>query len=246
MNLCSCQSSDLADKVAYLSAMTLKQALIEHAEATWVLAGGHSFQPVYQVLAYDYAQFLDWSKVWFLIGDERYVPADDPESNWSAVQQNLISKLKLKPDRLLAPRYFDNLDQMALDYEKRLNSLAKVGDSPRFDLVYLGIGEDGHSLSLFPGSAGLKASSPLVITVKDSPKPPSQRISLSLAAFKQVNQAVVVATGDNKAAALKRLIDQDQSIPISRIVNFIESNNGQVSLVTDNLLSASITKQADY
>jgi 6-phosphogluconolactonase len=112
-------------------------------------------------------------------------------------------------------------------------------DIPKLDLVWLGMGEDGHTLSLFPGQEFLDESSELVLPIHNSPKPPPDRISLSLKALKNVTQCFILAQGAGKAEVVARALKQDLSLPIARAIKTIESGGGKVNWIIDKAASTS-------
>jgi 6-phosphogluconolactonase len=234
MNLVMVRTNEeLANCVAKLTAEILKTAIDEFEEATWVLSGGTSPTQSYDVVAKRYSGYLDWEKVWFLIGDERHVPTHDPYSNWGKIESWLLRELVFKYDHKLTPTYKEDLTEMAKHYSEALsNRLPKAANGrPRFDLVWLGLGEDGHTLALFPGYD--LSTSNMMSVIKTSPKPPPERMTLTLSALKQARSCIILAVGEDKADAVAGLIGEDDSLPITMAVKTIEDNGGKVYLVVD-------------
>jgi 6-phosphogluconolactonase len=167
-----------------------------------VLAGGSTFLRAYE-LAGPLADDGGWDGVHLWYGDERCVPFDDPESNHGQVRARLQA-----PGATWHPMPGpDGPQEGARAYAREL-------DGVRPDLVLLGLGPDGHTLSLFPGSA-LLDSTDLVAGVEDSPKPPPQRITLTLAALRD-SPLVLTVTGAGKADALARVLaGPDPAVPAS-------------------------------
>jgi 6-phosphogluconolactonase len=220
---------DLAKQTAFLTFKILKRAIDQNNQAVWVLAGGNTPLLSYQVLARDYVGKLDWSKVWFLIGDERQVKLDDADSNWRQAEAYLISRLPVLKEHLIQPIYSSNLETMAQTYEDAFNQIAKINDQLFFDLIWLGIGEDGHTLSLFP-KRNLKLNR-LVMPVSNAPKAPSSRISLTIKAMSLVKNCLILSSGSHKTKAINNLLNQHQTVPISRVVKNISDNKGKVWLL---------------
>jgi 6-phosphogluconolactonase len=222
----------LADCAAKITIDYLNSAIHEFDEAVWILPGGNTPLLSYEVIVSKYLDAVDWQKVWIAVGDERQVETNDAQSNWGSTQEFLLSKLNVNQDKLIKPEYFADLSMMADSYAAALDKLPKAGNGlPRLDVVWLGLGEDGHTLSLFPGSA--REPEELVETVTDSPKPPSARISLTLKALKQVRRCLVLAYGSSKSMAVEGLIEEDMLLPIVQAVRAIEDGQGQVCLLTD-------------
>lgn len=219
----------LAQAAAKAAVDALKTAIATNSQATWVLAGGSTPLAAYQIIASDYYEAIDWSKVTLLIGDERIGPLDGPDNNWHTIEQ----ALRDLPTQKLRPQSDQPAEQAAADYERQLDSIPKLSNGlPRFDLVWLGIGEDGHTLSLFPAHASLLPSASLVIPVHDSPKPPADRISLSLRALQGAQAVMVLASGADKHAAVSGALAGNHS-PISLAVSIIETHDGKVTWFVD-------------
>jgi 6-phosphogluconolactonase len=159
---------------------------------TLVLAGGTTPRHSYEVLA---GMEVTWGRVTVLFGDERCVPPDDPESNYRMCFEVLLSKVHPASVHRMAGEL--GPDEGAAAYAAVVRSL------PGLDLVLLGVGPDGHTASLFPGHPALQASGPAV-GVRGAPKPPPERISLTLEALRSARRVLVLATGADKADAVRQ------------------------------------------
>lgn len=194
----------LAQAVAGQSIDMLRQSIAAHGNAIWVLAGGSTPDAAYQIIADQYLKAVDWSKVTFIMGDERIAPLDSPDSNWHIAHQLLLQYIPQAT--LLRPISDQPAEVAAAQYNAVLNTLPKTNNGyPRFDLVWLGMGEDGHTLSLFPGHSDAGQNDHLVIPVHDSPKPPGDRITLAYQALAGAGQCMIMVTGSSKAAAVKQV-----------------------------------------
>lgn len=141
----------------------------------------------------------------FFPADERLVPIDDPASNWGQARRLLFDPLGRSSD-------LDHFARSAEQYGRLLR--AKLGDPVRFDSVFLGVGEDGHTASLFPGGAELADErSPVLETL--SPQPPARRVTLGLATLWAARSLIAVASGAAKRSVVQRLLDGDRSLPIT-------------------------------
>lgn len=153
---------------------------------------------------------LDWNRVEIWWGDERWLPAGDPERNDSLAEKSLLNQLVssgvLDPARIHRFNASDgdaSLEEAAAHYAGELaNFSAEDGVAPDFDLVFLGVGPDGHIASLFPGRDGIRVDEPGVIAVRDSPKPPPERLSLTLPMINRADRIWLCLAGADKAAAL--------------------------------------------
>ena len=180
-----------AAAVAQAAAEAVRDALAGGAR-TLVLAGGTTPGQAYQQLA---GMDIAWGRVTVLFGDERCVPPDDPESNYRMARDTLLSRV--------APASVHRMpgelgpEQGAAQYESVVSTLQPL------DVVLLGVGEDGHTASLFPGNPALEAAT-LVSGVRGAPKPPPDRVSLTLRTLRSAHLVVVLATGAGKAGAVAK------------------------------------------
>lgn len=152
---------------------------------------------------------LDWSKVHVWFADERFVPRGTPERNAGQIVTAMRAATGFQAENLHIPAGSDSgftLDEAAEDYADRLNRIVGTSNRNRFpslDLVLLGMGPDGHTASLFPGAPETEVEDKLVIPVRNSPKPPEERISLTFPVLSEAMCCWVYATGEGKREALK-------------------------------------------
>jgi len=224
------ESAEEVAQAAAENAIEILQLAIESkGAASWVLAGGSSPMLAYKKLVKDYSDAIDWSKVLLFIGDERMVSLDSKDSNWGAIGKIFDKSPELmKAKRIIPDTSVDALVTANL-YEQQIKSEGIA----EFDLVWLGVGEDGHTLSFFPGNiAFTEPTEKWVISVRDSPKPPAERISLSLKALEYVDELVIFAVGASKQDALK-LARLKRALPIAVAADVVESNGGEVRWLYD-------------
>ncbi len=153
---------------------------------------------------------VDWSKVDLYWGDERFLPANHPDRNETQAREALLDHLHLDPTRVHAVepsdgRFGDDPDAAAEAYADVLAAQAQPEDHgavPAFDVFLLGVGEEGHVASLFPDSPAIHESTRSVVAVRNCPKPPPTRISLTLPAIRQAREVWLMTTGEAKAAAV--------------------------------------------
>lgn len=123
-----------------------------------------------------------------------------------------------------------------------LSSLIADGDTvPHFDLVWLGMGEDGHTLSLFPGYSILTNTESLVVPVRNSPKPPPDRISLTLSALSSSSNCLIMAAGSGKSDVIARVFGGDETLPIAQAAQTIEVAGGQVTWLLDTAAASQLS-----
>lgn len=149
---------------------------------------------------------LDWGRVHLWWGDERFLPAGDPERNETAARDALIDSLAIPPRNVHPMPAADQvvgLDAAAAAYAEELAAFAEPGQThPAFTVMLLGIGPDGHVASLFPGLPGVTVNNRPTVAVSDSPKPPPQRISLTMPVIQSASEVWILASGPSKQAAL--------------------------------------------
>jgi 6-phosphogluconolactonase len=226
--------TELAGAAAELTVEVLRRAIANRGQANWLLAGGTAPMGAYRLLANAYRTQVDWSKVYVAIGDERCVPFDSPVASWPLIDQALLQVVSVPTGQQLRPKSDLPAEAAAIDYEEQLNRLIAEDDSvPHFDMVWLGMGEDGHTLSLFPDNPGLKNTEPLVVPVHDSPKPPPDRISLTLRALKNTANCLVMSAGSGKSAVIGQIFNDGATMPIKQAVDTIEAASGQVTWLFD-------------
>ncbi|NEX16089.1 MAG: 6-phosphogluconolactonase [Halochromatium sp.] len=169
------------------------------------LAGGTTPTAAYELLARADA---DWALWWVYHGDERCLPIGDPERNSLAADQAWLDQVPVPREQVFAIPAEQGAEAAAAAYEQTLKAALP------FDLVLLGMGEDGHTASLFPGRA--VPDDRLVMPVHDSPKPPPDRVSLTTRALSQSEQLLILVTGDGKADAIRRW-SLGEPLPIAQV-----------------------------
>jgi 6-phosphogluconolactonase len=192
----------VADRAATEIARELARAVQRRGSAHLALSGGTTPERTYALLA-ERMQSWEAVQVWF--ADERCVPPDDEQSNFHMAAHTLLSRIALSPDQVHRMQGELGPQQGAQLYAAQLGEhLPADGEPmPALDLIVLGIGPDGHVASLFPGASSLEAGEQeRCLGVEDSPKPPPQRITLSLAMLRAARRCVLLATGPSKADAV--------------------------------------------
>lgn len=189
---------DLAQQAAEL----FVQLASERANRfTVALAGGSTPKALYELLASEeFSSRVDWGKVWVYWGDERWVPASDADSNEGMARAALLDHVPIPPNQILPMYNGESAEEGARSYAAKLVS--------HLDLVFLGIGEDGHTASVFPGDmATLHSSDPVLPTV--SPKATAQRVTLTPATLCRAHSVVFLVAGASKASILKSVLSTD-------------------------------------
>jgi 6-phosphogluconolactonase len=231
---------ELAEAAARAAVAGLEAAVEAHGSATWVLTGGGTPTAAYRRLAaHDLRAGVEWDRLRVAIGDERCVPVDHPDSNWGQAAAALLDHVPVPGRQLLRPPAELGPEVAADAYQAALAALpAGPAGVPRLELVWLGVGEDGHCLSLFPGHPELEVADRLVVAVHDSPKPPPDRVSLTLPALAGTERLVVLASGAGKAEAVARARAGDDRLPLARAVARVRAAGGSVTWLLDQAAAA--------
>lgn len=191
----------------------------ERGEATVVLTGGSVGIATLKAIAESPARLaVDWAKVNFWFGDDRFVDTESADRNIGQATTALLEHIEVDPARvhaMAASDQVEDLDAAIADYTAQLATAARrewesdddaTGEQPpivpRFDVLLLGLGPDAHIASLFPELAGIRSQGVPVVGVTNSPKPPSHRVSLSLETINTAQEIWIVAAGGDKAAAV--------------------------------------------
>ena len=163
-------------------------------------------------------RMLDWSRVEFFFGDERAVPPNDPESNYNTARLALLDYLPgLRMDQVhRMPCELEDLDAGAWQYERELRDVIGGSGVPRFDLIWLGVGADGHTASLFPGSEALGERERLVVA-NWVPSLDAWRMTLTYPVLNAAREAMFVVTGADKAAAVAAVRAGSTDPPSGRV-----------------------------
>jgi 6-phosphogluconolactonase len=184
----------------------IETAVAVRGKALIVLTGGHGVEALRHVAAH--GQRIDFSAVHLFWGDERYVPADDDDRVDKGAREALLDHIDIPPANVHAMaasdgEFGDDLDAAALAYEQVLADNAAPGEpAPGFDVHLMGVGEEGHVNSLFPGTPAVRETTRLVLPVYDSPKPPARRITLTLPAVRRSREVWLMVSGAEKAGAV--------------------------------------------
>lgn len=207
----------VADRFVELAA----EAIEERGVFRVALSGGGTPKSVYPLLLEPQRRdAVDWSRVEFFWGDERTVPPDDPESNFGVAYHMLIAQLPdVRQDRIhRMPAEAPDLHAAALSYESELRLAfgARGDEPPAFDLIWLGMGPDGHTASLFPGSDALDETERWVVG-NWAPHPQAWRMTLTFPVLNAARAVIFAVEGANKADAIRRIRDGGSGLPAERV-----------------------------
>lgn len=185
----------------------------ERGDASVVLTGGRVGIATLRAVAASPAQSaVDWTAVDIWWGDERFLPAGDSDRNETQARDALLDRVPVDPARVHPMPASDHAES---DPEAAAEAYAHEVDGRAFDVLLLGVGPDGHVASLFPGDPTLRDDRPAV-AVRNAPKPPPTRISLSMPVIQRATEVWLVVAGDDKAAVVHRAISGDETLPAAQ------------------------------
>ena len=214
--------TELAEAAASWTRERITGALATRGVCYLALAGGETPRGCYERLARPpYRDALPWPAVFVFWSDERQVPLDDPASNYAMAKAALLDHVPIAPERVF-PLVGDPTPAL-----RRVPPDA--AGRPRFDVIHLGLGEDGHTASLFPGSAALQEANALVAAVHDAPKPPPDRLTLTLPVINAARAVLFMVQGASKREALARVRRRDPAVPASHV----QPVDGELRFIVD-------------
>ena len=202
-------AADLQKNVISLIENAAKSSIEDHGFFTLGVSGGSVAKILCQGLAKK--QDVDWNKWKVLFCDERHVAFDDPESTYAYYKKEFFDVVSFPTENVLAMNPKVSVEDAAKDYTQQIRTIYPGPQLPSFDLLVLGMGPDGHTCSLFPGHPAVTAErqEEVVVAIKDSPKPPPSRITLTVPVLTAAKRILVIAAGGSKADAVKGSLEPD-------------------------------------
>ena len=222
-------ADELSRAAADLFVTLAVQSIRERGRFLVALSGGSTPMALYRLLA---REPIDWTRIHVFWGDERLVLPEDAENSYGQAREALLKHIPIPTENI--HRVASELDPVAAarDYASILREFAAPPlDWPRFDLVLLGLGEDGHTASLFPGSP-VDATEPVIAVTAQYQGRPARRVTLTPLVFNAARQVIFLVTGANKAVTLKGVFsdyNSSEQIPAKRI----QPADGQVTWLVD-------------
>ena len=197
---------DLSRSAAAKFVKQTEKAIQERGRFLAALNGGSTPEGTFQTLATEYRDKVDWHKVHLFWGDERCVPANDPESSYGQARDLLLRHVPIPGSNVHRVEGELSPAEAAKDYAMVLQKFGSPPlEWPRFDLVLLGMGEDGHTASLFPGSP-VDVSVPVMAVTARYQDRPARRVTLTPPVFNSARKVVFMASGEQKAATLAEVL----------------------------------------
>ncbi len=217
------------------------QSITDKGYFSVALSGGSTPVDFYKTLS-TCKQPLPWDKTHIFLADERFVSQYDKESNYRLIRETLLNYI-LIPEENVHPIQTneDTLDKAARKYEEVIRSFFHILNDkiPGFDLIMLGMGEDGHTASLFPGTSSIKEDRRLVIPVI-ADKSPSERISITFPVLNNAKHIIFLISGEDKARAVKDMLENEASNLPAALVKpenaslMVVLDKGAASLLSDS------------
>ena len=232
----------LSRHAAKLFVAQAERSIAERHRFMVALNGGSTPARLFQLLATDHREQVEWGRVHVFWGDERCVPPDDAGSNYAQARELLLSQVSIPESNI--HRVKGELDPASAseDYARVLKDFAEDGfDAPRFDLVYLGMGEDGHTASLFPNSTVHATETVIPVTAHYQDRP-ANRVTLTQFVFNRARMVVFMATGEKKAIALAEILS-DRYNPDLYPAQRIDPTEGELIWLVDEDAAGKLPKK---
>ena len=221
------------------------EAVAQHGRFTIALSGGSTPKNLYNLLATNARTSLPWDQMYFFFGDERHVPPTDPESNYRMASEAMLSKVPV-PVANVFRFAAENPDAAAVadEYQKTIEKFFQLqsGAVPQFDLILLGMGPDGHTASLFPGTPGLHEKSRLVIA-NWVEKMKTHRLTLTLPVLNAGRCVTFLVSGTDKAGVLKTVLEENapgEQYP----AKLVQPADGKLIWFLDRAAASALSTQA--
>ncbi|MCF6768339.1 6-phosphogluconolactonase [Thiotrichales bacterium 19S11-10] len=205
----------------------------DQSEIHWALSGGSTPQAIFKALAEpDNKSRIAWSKIHFWWADDRCVPSNSPESNYGVAKALLLDHLNISPDQIHYVKGELPPPQAAIDYIHQMGLSIKQfkNELPVFDLIWLGMGDDGHTASLFPGKFSYDDHSWVVVA--HHPKTSQPRVTLTLPVINQAKNIMFIVTGNSKAEMLKAVTSGTDVSLLYPAAN-VQANDGSLVWYVD-------------
>lgn len=237
------EGSDWAHEAAALVHTVSKEAIAARGRCLLALSGGSTPKTLYQTLASpEWKERFEWSRICFLFGDERCVPPDHDQSNFAMAQAALFQPLAIHPDHVYRMKG-ELPDPLAAahDYEKTLRRLTQcvAPDMPRLDLILLGLGDDGHTASLFPGTAALHERT-RAVTVGTAPIGVPSRLTLTLGVLNRATVVLFLVSGSGKAPIVQAILEPRSQTGQTFPVSLVAPTDGRLIWMLDRSAAAQL------
>jgi len=235
-------SEDLFQAAAVEFAALAAEAVHKTGRFCVALSGGSTPKGLYTLLANDVVPSIPWGRMYFFWGDERHVPPDHPDSNYRMAYESMLSKVPVRLQNVFRVHAeVRDPDAVAMGYEQDLKSCFNLrpGEFPCFDLVLLGLGPDGHTASLFPGTAALQQKDRLFVA-NWVDKFEAYRFTLTLPALNQSACLMFLVSGKEKAGILREALENPSAdLPAQKV----RPLNGRLLWLVDRAAASALSPQ---
>jgi len=234
-------ASALAAEAAALVVERAQAAVAARGRFMIALAGGATPRATYARLAEWPARGVPWERTWVFFGDERCVPADHPESNYRTAAETLLSKVPIPAEQVCRMRGEADPEEAASEYTRVLAETfgTRRGELPRFDLILLGFGVDGHTASLFPGSPALKEIFRPVAAVHAAAAALPQRLTFTYPVLNAAACVAFLGSGAEKAKIVKAMLGERALLPAT----MVQPTDGALLWLLDRAAAASLSPE---
>jgi len=219
------------------------QAVAERGRFTIALSGGSTPKNLYNLLATNALNTLPWDRMFFFWGDERHVPPTDPESNYRMVSEAMLSKVPVSAANVFrVPAENPDAAAAAEAYEKTLRKVFQIGEQgvPRFDLILLGLGPDGHTASLFPGTAALREKARIFVT-NWVEKLKTHRLTLTLPVLNAGRTVAFLVSGTDKATVLRTVLEDSSASGEQYPAKLVKPSDGELIWFLDRAAASALS-----
>jgi 6-phosphogluconolactonase len=234
----------LSQAAAQYVVQVAKESIVTHGRFTIALTGGSTPRKLYTLLGQEpYRSQIDWALVEVFWGDERNVPADDPESNYYLALETLLSNVPIPANQIhRAPAEEADREAAAHKYEVEIKRVFGTDGIPSFDLIQLGMGPEGHTASLFPHQPSLHEAERLIMPVT-VPKPPPPRLTFTPPLINAARHIQFQITGAEKADALKAVLEGPYQ-PDEYPAQIVRPPHGEVTWMLDTKVAEKLQKRS--
>lgn len=245
-------STDLAEYISQISEISVK----ERGYFAIALSGDPLVSFLGKLCEAPYNKTLDWSKWYIFWSDERAVAKNHAESNYKLTKEGFIAKVPILHGHVYSINDNATVEDAATDYEFMIRQLVKVrtigvserNDCPKFDLILLAMGADGHVASLFPNHPAMELKDDWVTYITDSPQPPPERITFTLPVINSASNIAIVSTGDDKANAVHLAVSdttEGPDAPTSLPARMVQPTDGKLVWFLDKEAASSLESMND-
>jgi 6-phosphogluconolactonase len=221
-----------------------EEAIRSHGRFLLALSGGSTPKTLYQTMVSpEWKQRFNWPQMFFLFGDERCVPQEHAESNFRMAQAALFQPAGIAPDHIYRIQgEHPDPETAAQRYEEALRRLTNTvaAETPRIDLILLGLGEDGHTASLFPGTAALQEQR-RAVTVGHAPTGIGSRLTMTLGVINRATVVLFLVAGSSKAGIVRAILEPDSAADRALPAALVAPETGRLMWMLDRSAAARLT-----